>query len=98
MPVEPYDIGQGIYAGGHNPYPSHENPFMDPSPPRQTYMADDGYRGAAQRDNELFMPRHDYESNWPLQALHEGGYNTVGRPRRGSWERGDDQHQRVYEM
>jgi hypothetical protein len=109
LPVDPYSAGQGIYAGGNNPYPSrndgyenyrHENPFSDPSPPRERHMASGGYRGAA-HDQELFMPANwsnHYEQNWPLtpQGVRK---NDVPRRvpvggRRNSWEMGDDPGQR----
>jgi len=60
------------------------------------------------RDAELFIPgasnrgelpveRSDNnDSSWPLKNTHEAGYNSGGRAKRNSWERGDDTP--VYEM
>ncbi|KAF2649919.1 hypothetical protein K491DRAFT_783009 [Lophiostoma macrostomum CBS 122681] len=105
LPVDPYSAGQGIYAGGSNPYPSrqdgyedyrHENPFADPSPPRERHMASGGYRGAA-HDEELFRPANwsqHYEQNWPLTPSSAQRRDVPPRVpvggRRNSWEMGDD--------
>lgn len=98
-PYMNHTIGQDIYAGGQHPYPAHNNPFADPSPPRQPgYMASGGYRGSAGPDPELFMPGSNYDPNWPLRAMHESGYDTHERTRKGSWERGDDPGRGVYEL
>ncbi|KAF2689283.1 hypothetical protein K458DRAFT_484052 [Lentithecium fluviatile CBS 122367] len=106
----PY-YNQGIYAGGHNPYPnlhhasdegrhSYDNPFSDPSSPHHSgYAHNSAGSGVPGRDPELFLNNHaaqqDHESNWPLPASGEDSHRARGRSK--SYDRYYEKEQ-VYEM
>jgi hypothetical protein len=88
---------QGIYAGGHNPYPNarhvsngyqrpYSDPFTDPTSPRQSdHSRNSVPSGAVARDPELFLNNYgapqDNESNWPLRGSEEREWRNNGRPK-----------------
>lgn len=101
---------QGVYVGGHNPYPNshhgsirnqrpYSDPFSDPTSPRQVdYTRNSLPSGEASRNPELFFNDHDTqynESNWPLRASEEREYRNTGRTK--SYDRYYEKDP-VYEM
>ena len=91
---DPYH-NQGIYAGGHNPYPNsqyaskgrmrpYSDPFSDPTSPHNAgYVRNSLPPRRASRDPELFLGDHDTapenDANWPLRASEERQFRNPAR-------------------